>query len=389
MNDVDNLVEAQAQLDVTRIPTFFGVKEKDAFTAEQWIVKVEDARARGDWDDARTIQQANNVIRMKALSWKENTTGMGIMPVTWANYKKSFLQTFSTTKNVNLTMGMIQDLKQKVNETVLDFSHRINQFAQDLKALNPNATLPNPVYPANVTGMEGWNAHNADHLQAAADRLVQHGYDLSTDRFKTNILIAGLKPSLSDEVHRRRPPGGYQAMHEVYAVALEFEKLQASKQGSSKAVSMLSEEEEKEMETDKQAFMRAVAALEEMWNNNNEEEYEQVISALNHTYKKKSQKFKRGPFTPYGKKPYRGTNSGNSANSGNRFQGECFFCKKKGHMKKDCKEFRKQPKVNANQEIAVQSQNQNHNFVAEFNPYAYVREEPQMQAQLSAMHLNY
>ena len=386
---VNNLVQAQGQLDLTRLPLFHGVKEKDLFSPEQWIDRVKLARAQGGgWNDEVTMGHVHGALRMKAIDWWQNQVYMNRPFGTFNEFERRFLSHFSTTKNVNTTMAMIQELKQKPGESVEGFVTRINRFTVDLRALNVIPGLPNPVYPANLTGDAGWAALNAGHLQQAAERILAHGVNGTLDIIKANILMAGLKPSIANEVFRERPPAGYASMFDMYEKALIHEKQQAATSNNTKAVSMLTLEEEKELEHERTIFMNAISSLENLWDTTDEDEYDQVVSALTHAFKKKTIRFKKfSKFVKGGNKS--GTNQA-------KFQGECFFCKKRGHMKKDCKAFKQQqggPRANAttaNNSNPVES-NQ-HNFNVEFNPYAYVRDDPQMQAQLSSMqsmHLNY
>ena len=62
-------VEAQRQVDLSKIPFFHGDVKQDQFTPEQWIDRVNRARVAGNWNNEKTASYLYNSFRDKALTW--------------------------------------------------------------------------------------------------------------------------------------------------------------------------------------------------------------------------------------------------------------------------------------------------------------------------------
>jgi hypothetical protein len=114
------LFEAQRQLELSKIPLFFGEKAKDHFTPETWMTRLEQARAIGAWNDANTAIYMNMSFRDSAIKWRDGLRNMGINTDDWPTLRAAFLRFYAPGATIRSCVANL-DLKQGANETVLDF----------------------------------------------------------------------------------------------------------------------------------------------------------------------------------------------------------------------------------------------------------------------------
>ncbi len=69
---MEQQLENQKQVEHSKLPLFFGSKDKDQFTAEQWVERIRQAKDSARWNDAQTMSAVYNAVRAKALAWFES-----------------------------------------------------------------------------------------------------------------------------------------------------------------------------------------------------------------------------------------------------------------------------------------------------------------------------
>ena len=96
---MDDLVAAQQQVDLAKLPLWFGEPSRDTFLAEQWVSRVQNARDAADWNDQKTLSIFYNAMRGEALLWFEGLTRNGVNKNVWNDVKKEFLEAYSYTRS--------------------------------------------------------------------------------------------------------------------------------------------------------------------------------------------------------------------------------------------------------------------------------------------------
>ena len=64
----------QVRNELSKLPVWFGNKEKDTFQPMQWVQRVERARAATGWNDDQTMSFVVGALRGAALEWYDTLT---------------------------------------------------------------------------------------------------------------------------------------------------------------------------------------------------------------------------------------------------------------------------------------------------------------------------
>src|SRR5882757_2454556 len=84
------LLQGQRQLEQSRLPLWTGSKDKDVFTAEQWIERVHRCRESGRWDAQTTMSYVFNALRGDALTWFDALPVLGFDREDWEDFRTAF-----------------------------------------------------------------------------------------------------------------------------------------------------------------------------------------------------------------------------------------------------------------------------------------------------------
>ena len=141
---------------------------KDAFTAEQWLVKIEKARQASGWHDQNTMSFICCHLRGEALLWYNVLKRSGIKDTSTCS-KPLFLHLLPQLvqpQSVNL-----HNVKQNAHESIVQFYSRVIKALNDLEALLPATTRIHAAaaYPNALIALDGFAA------LPATDRQVRFG----------------------------------------------------------------------------------------------------------------------------------------------------------------------------------------------------------------------
>jgi len=94
----DDLVDNLRQAELSKLPLFHGDRQKDVFTAEQFVVRVQRSKDSSHWTDGQTITFVYNALRGGALTWFEALERSDVNIAVWNNVKTALLEAYSITR---------------------------------------------------------------------------------------------------------------------------------------------------------------------------------------------------------------------------------------------------------------------------------------------------
>lgn len=213
---------------VTRIPVWNG-DGKDAFTAEQWLVRIEKARQAAAWDDANTMSFIYCSLRGEALLWYDVLKRSGIED-NFAAFRTAFLTSYAPALTARTATVNLHDVKQNSQESIVQFYSRVIKAVNDLEALLPAAQRANAAtYPAAVIALAGYNAIPAADRRAGVQHLLDTGITTAMNHIGLQLFVAGLRSSIRDELMKNMPA----SLWEAFQNAVSLEKISASTKTSS------------------------------------------------------------------------------------------------------------------------------------------------------------
>ena len=219
---MEDLLANQQQAELSKLPLFFGSRDKDNFTAEQWVQRVERSKASARWNDVQTMAAVYNAMRGKALKWFACLDRSPVNPDVWDEFKGAFLASYSTTRTSRTTTLHLADLRQGANEPVVDFYPRVAAVIDDIESLAPaNYGAPENPYPAEIVALQGFAALAANIKENGVNRLTKAGANAAITLRGLHIFIAGLKPVIRAEMMKAPPADMYAA----FLLATKLEKI--------------------------------------------------------------------------------------------------------------------------------------------------------------------
>src|SRR5574343_1038206 len=205
------LINAQNQVELGKLPLWYGDKKKDYFTAEHYIKRIQKSKDAAGWDDQTTCNYLFQALRGQAVHWVDAMEEDGGMNVAnWNEVKARFLKTYGTTITERTACANIK-LNQGATETVNDFFSRCSLALQEHKhtarpmeeiadADLADAFMENP--PAGSWG---------DKITNVTRRTMMNKLFRLRDRYNRDILlrlvfVAGLRDDIRKHIMARDGP---------------------------------------------------------------------------------------------------------------------------------------------------------------------------------------
>jgi len=243
------LIDAHRRAELGKIPLFYG-DDKDVFTAEQWIERINYARHAVDpaWNGATTVAAVYGSLRGEALHWFEALRDE-LDFEDFATLQTNFINAFSKSRTTRTVVSRIESLQQKPNEKVVNFFSRVAKANKDCNALNPVVQnlcpLPDPMYGDVFTNIPEFMNVPLPQRTAQAQRLVAFGMNARPDLFARMVFIAGLKERVREQVLMNPRPGG---LRSAYEQAMDIEKALEIPQAQVKSIRANKEDSTTEVE---------------------------------------------------------------------------------------------------------------------------------------------
>ena len=114
----NQLIEAQHQLESSKLPFFHADPKQDKFSVEQWVHREDLARAAGNWDEKKTSEAIYRALRDEALTWYEGLEFSRVDNKLWASVRAAVLKNYGATATARTAILSFGDLNQKKNESI-------------------------------------------------------------------------------------------------------------------------------------------------------------------------------------------------------------------------------------------------------------------------------
>jgi len=304
LNDHDRMKRS------TDIPLFCARRDKDTVLPRILIDRIEDAAEIATWDAARKIRELKLCFRENAIIWWKSLRDYTINLNDWDEVKKEFLETYEPKYSAKTICANFADLKQMPNESMNDFGCRV-QVAYDRLVDNKPATM------ATVRNTIAAGAAEAD--------VKAEGIKDMALFFKHQLFLAGLKDSVRDKVVE----AGKASFQESMKLARELEAIHNDHRRSQRIAAV-------------KASLAPAEAANIPWDDIGLEEIDQ-IAAVRRNNAPRNQTPNRNTGPTVNAAPVR-SNGPRNPNI------VCRYCKKKGHMQRECNSRRRDgaPMVDAN-----------------------------------------
>ncbi len=123
----------------TDIPLFYGQLARDTIAARLLIVRVNDAGEIAGWDNNQKLLEFKMCLQDKAVGWFEGLTEDGVDTANWDTVKTKFLETYEPKYLARTTCTNFINLNQKSEETINDYTYRIQMAYKCLADKKPAA----------------------------------------------------------------------------------------------------------------------------------------------------------------------------------------------------------------------------------------------------------
>ena len=295
----------------TDLPWYYGIPTKETISASDLIDRLEAAAPIAGWDtDEKKIRELYLLFREEAIVWWKSTKKSEDCVITdWESVKKAFLLNYEPKITARTTCTNLADLAQRPNEVANRYYLRLFATFDKLQSTYPDNRKTVRFAPVNAAAADA-----AEQIKIKAE-----GIEDAFRFFEHQQFLAGLRDPIRSEVMK----AGKATVTASKAFATELEAISMKDTLTPLTRGIASCQMEN---ADSESLPSLAADLLD------DDELE-MINAIRRRSGK--QPFRRGNFKkPSTSNGNKSNGNGNSSNNGNI---SCRYCKKKGHMQRECK----------------------------------------------------
>jgi len=305
------------KLQQTKLPEFWGQKEKDSISAHEFVKRVDRMASANNWTDKVAFDNVGIALKGEANVWLDSQITLKHIEgdrERWSIIRPYFKEEFATESDDKLILDGLAHMQQKPTENVRTFFGRLNKVNRVIVDAYHGYTLT----PANPPVDAAGNISNADFL-AYKQALIQN----VTEFYLLNQFRAALLPELR-RVINLQPMETLDLDTAVRLATIELRSKEEAKV-TSRINPVQQPEEEDAVEAVTQARQRKFVPQNQR--NKFQQQQRQAPRPQQQSSRNNQQ--------------WRPTNPGNNANRNNK---NCSFCRRQGHRQEECRQ-----RMNANQ----------------------------------------
>ena len=297
----------------TDLPWYYGIPSKETISAADLIDRIKAAAGVSNWDtDNKKIRELYLLFREEALVWWKCTKKNEDCVITdWESVKKAFLINYEPKITARTTCTNLADLAQRPNEVANRYHLRLFATFDKLQSTYPDNRKTVRFAPVNAAAPDA-----AEQVKIKAE-----GIEDAFRFFEHQQFLAGLRDPIRSEVMKAGK--ATVTASKAYATELEAINMKDTLTPLTRGIASCQMED---VDYTPESLPSVPSDLLD------DDELEAINAICRRSGKPP---YRRGNF----KRPNNGNGNknngnGNSSNNGNI---SCRYCKKKGHMQRECK----------------------------------------------------
>jgi hypothetical protein len=307
------------KLQQTKLPEFWGQKEKDSISAHEFVKRVDKMASANNWSDKVAFDNVGLALKGEANIWLDSQVTLKHIEgdrERWSIIRPFFKEEFATESDDKLILDGLAHMQQRSTENVRSFFGRLNKVNRVIVDAYHSYTLT----PANPPVDAAGNISNVDFL-AYKQALIQN----VTEFYLLNQFRAALLPELRRVIN-------LQPMETLdLDTAVRLATIELRSKEETKSTSKINPVQQPDEEED------AVEAVTQP------QQKKFVPQGQRNRYQQQQHQAPR-PQQPNNYRSNQQWRSNNPGNNSNRNTKTCSFCRRMGHRQEECRQ-----RMNANQ----------------------------------------
>ena len=307
------------KLQQTKLPEFWGQKEKDSISAHEFVKRVDKMASANNWSDKVAFDNVGLALKGEANIWLDSQVTLKHIEgdrERWSIIRPFFKEEFATESDDKLILDGLAHMQQRSTENVRSFFGRLNKVNRVIVDAYHSYTLT----PANPPVDAAGNISNADFL-AYKQALIQN----VTEFYLLNQFRAALLPELR-RVINLQPMETLDLDTAVRLATIELRSKEETK--STSRVNPVQQPDEEDDVVEAVAQPRQKKFTPQGQRSRPQQQQRQAPRPQQQN-------------NNFNNQQWRSSNPGNNSNRNNK---NCSFCRQQGHRQEECRQ-----RMNANQ----------------------------------------
>jgi hypothetical protein len=308
------------KLQQTKLPEFWGQKEKDSISAHEFVKRVDKMASANNWSDKVAFDNVGLALKGEANIWLDSQVTLKHIEgdrERWSIIRPFFKEEFATESDDKLILDGLAHMQQRPTENVRSFFGRLNKVNRVIVDAYHSYTL----IPANPPVDAAGNISNANFL-AYKQALIQN----VTEFYLLNQFRAALLPELR-RVINLQPMETLDLDTAVRLATIELRSKEETKATSKINPVQQPDEEEDAVEAVTQPRQKKFVPQDQRYGSQQQQ--------------RQAPRPQQQPNNFRNNQQWRSSNQGNNSNRNNK---HCSFCRRQGHRQEECRQ-----RMNANQ----------------------------------------